>query len=131
MRGKLVQPPGCVKEQEAQAALVASDDEGASAAADPAEERYNVVYRNAQGRFVVGGAAARVFVQGVGAAFTVFLAGKAGTRLLASDEVSPHPFGLLLFCFVGAVFAEEIWKSAAHLLRTRTAQPGAAATNGG
>ena len=67
-------------------------------------------------------ASGKVFVQGVGAAFTVFLMGQAGMDLLVIGG-KPNAFGLLLFCFIGAVFAEEIWAAMRNLVKERTKRP--------
>lgn len=80
--------------------------------------------------YTVSGAPARVFVQGLGAAFTVFLAGESGVKLL-TDDGNTSAVGLLLACFVGAVFAQEIWRAANQVLVRRTSaetQPAAPAT---
>jgi hypothetical protein len=57
---------------------------------------------------------AKILVQGLGAAFTVFLS-QAGTLVFTTGG-KPNPYGLLLACFVGAVFAEEIWVQMAKLV---------------
>jgi hypothetical protein len=100
---------------------------GQALAAALADRRNTIVAEKAPGEFEVTGAAARVLVQGVGAAFTVFLGGQAGAILLASGS-RPNAYSLLLLCFIGAVFAEEIWDWAQVLLRTRTR---AQVSNGG
>lgn len=63
---------------------------------------------------------AKILVQGLGAAFSVFLGGQAGALILTTGGRT-NAFGLLLFCFVGAVFAEEIWKAMEALLKKRVA----------
>jgi len=86
-------------------------------------ERNNVVAVREGGLgYEITGAPARVLVQGVGAAFTVFLGGQAGTLLLASGS-RPNVYSLLLFCFLGAVFAEEIWGWAQRMLHGRLNSP--------
>jgi hypothetical protein len=94
----------------------------------PAERIYNVVYEDTPGHWVVGSAAARVLVQGMGAAFTVFLAGQAGVVLLAGNAEA-NPYGLMLLCFVGAVFADEIWSWAREMLSSMK-RPAPAPTSG-
>jgi hypothetical protein len=74
-------------------------------------------------------ATGRVFVQGLGAAFTVFLVGQAGMDLLSIGG-RPNAFGLLLFCFIGAVFAEEIWRAMNKLLTDKTQGGGAKGGSG-
>lgn len=68
--------------------------------------------------YVVSGAPAKVLVSGLGAAFTVFLAGKAGVQVFTEGGRTSST-GLLLACFVGAVFAEDIWRSASEALNSR------------
>ncbi|MDG2531824.1 hypothetical protein [Caulobacter endophyticus] len=62
-------------------------------------------------RIAVSEAPARVLVHGLGAAFTVFLFGQAGSRMFHEGGQTSY-LGLLATCFVGAVFAEDIWKRA-------------------
>ena len=80
------------------------------------ERRNTMVAPRSGGGFEVTGAPVRVLVQGVGAAFTVFLGGQAGSFLLTSGN-HPNAYSLLLMCFIGAVFAEEIWGWAQRLTR--------------
>lgn len=70
--------------------------------------------------YTISGAPARVVVHGLGAAFTVFLVGEAGVQLL-SDGGETSAVGLLLACFIGAVFAQDIWGTARETLKRRTA----------
>jgi hypothetical protein len=91
---------------------------------DDSMKEYRVVADKGDGRLGVSGAPARVLVQGVGAAFTVFLGGQAGAMLITTES-KPNVYSLLLLCFIGAVFAEEIWKWAQGMLRMRmAAKPG-------
>jgi hypothetical protein len=83
-------------------------------------KEYRVVADRGDGRLGVSGAPARVLVQGVGAAFTVFLGGQAGAMVITTES-KPNVYSLLLICFIGAVFAEEIWKWAQSLLQARLA----------
>ncbi|KQV58219.1 MULTISPECIES: hypothetical protein [unclassified Caulobacter] len=69
--------------------------------------------------YVISGAPAKVFVSGLGAAFTVFLAGKAGVQIF-TEGGRTSPTGLLLACFVGAVFAENIWRAVSDAVVKRT-----------
>jgi hypothetical protein len=64
---------------------------------------------------------AKILVQGLGAAFTVFLSQAA--TLLFTTGGKPNPYGLLLACFVGAVFAEEIWRQMEKLVANRFKEP--------
>ncbi len=57
-----------------------------------------------------------IVVQGAGAAVAVFLAFQAGA-LVFSGEPTVSPFPQLLFCFLGAVFAEEVWAWGRNALR--------------
>jgi hypothetical protein len=79
------------------------------------ENRSSIVVKDptAEGKneYIISGAPAKVMVQGLGAAFTTFLAGQAGVQILSTGERA-NAFSLLLACFIGAVFAEEIWKQA-------------------
>lgn len=87
-----------------------------------AEGRSNfVVERIEDGKreYVISGAPAKVMVSGLGAAFTVFLAGKAGVQIL-TEGGRTSPTGLLLACFVGAVFAENIWRAVSEAVAKRT-----------
>jgi hypothetical protein len=81
----------------------------------------------AEPEYMISGAPARVLVHGLGAAFTVFLGGQSTLKLLA-DEGQVSPKALLLACFIGAVFAEEIWAKAKETLDRKPAAPPA---NGG
>jgi hypothetical protein len=69
--------------------------------------------------YTISGAPARVVVHGLGAAFTVFLVGESGVQLL-TDGGQTSAVGLLLACFVGAVFAQDIWGAARETLKRRT-----------
>jgi hypothetical protein len=51
----------------------------------------------------------KIIVQGVGAAMVVFLAFQAGS-LVFSGQAANSPFPQLLFSFLGAVFAQEVWE---------------------
>jgi hypothetical protein len=50
----------------------------------------------------------KIIVQGAGAAMVVFLGFQAGALVFAG-KASDSPFPQLLFSFLGAVFAEEVW----------------------
>ncbi len=84
-----------------------------------------VVQRDRSGggtEFTISGAPAKVLVQGLGAAFTTFLAGQASVQILTTGGRT-NAYSLLLSCFVGAVFAEEIWKWARRYLPSDTPPP--------
>lgn len=57
----------------------------------------------------------KIIVQGVGAAMVVFLAFQAGS-LVFSGQAANSPFPQLLFSFLGAVFAQEVWEWGAGAL---------------
>lgn len=89
-----------------------------------------VVQRDRSGggtEFTISGAPAKVLVQGLGAAFTTFLAGQASVQILTTGGRT-NAYSLLLSCFVGAVFAEEIWRWARRYLPSDTPQPPAGNT---
>ena len=84
-----------------------------------------VVQRDRSGggtEFTISGAPAKVLVQGLGAAFTTFLAGQASVQILTTGGRT-NAYSLLLSCFVGAVFAEEIWRWARRYLPSDTPPP--------
>lgn len=66
-------------------------------------------------RVAVSGAPARVLVHGMGAAFTIFLLSECGARLF-NEGGQTNPIGMLAMGFIGAVFAEDIWKRAREVL---------------
>ncbi|MBI1682431.1 hypothetical protein [Caulobacter hibisci] len=66
-------------------------------------------------RVAVSGAPARVLVHGMGAAFTIFLLSECGARLF-NEGGQTNPIGMLAMGFIGAVFAEDIWKRAREIL---------------
>ncbi len=113
-----------IQAEEAEAKKVAVDADNALAALErrASEARTNFVVErieNGKREYVVSGAPAKVLVSGLGAAFTVFLAGKAGVQIF-TEGGRTSPTGLLLACFVGAVFAEQIWRAASDMVTKRT-----------
>lgn len=70
----------------------------------------------------MSGAPAKVFVQGLGAAFTAFLVGQTGAKFLM-DGSHVNAWSILLSCFLGAVFAEEIWAQAKGMLPKAAGAP--------
>jgi len=112
-------------ENDAKAAASKADTALAALDRQAAEGRSNfVVERVEDGKreYVISGAPAKVFVSGLGAAFTVFLAGKAGVQIF-TEGGRTSPTGLLLACFVGAVFAENIWRAVSDAMVKRTPPP--------
>lgn len=83
-------------------------------------DRNSIVVRrvraNGEVETVISGAPGKVFLQGLGAAFTSFLMAQASTKVL-SDGGRVSAWSILLACFLGAVFAEEIWAKAQQSLR--------------
>ena len=65
---------------------------------------------------VISGAAGKVFMQGLGAAFTAFLMAQASSKII-TDGGHVSAWSILLGCFAGAVFAEEIWAQALKILK--------------
>ncbi|NQE60406.1 hypothetical protein [Caulobacter sp. RHG1] len=117
-----------IQAEEAEAKKVAIDADNALAALErrASEARTNFVVErieNGKREYVVSGAPAKVLVSGLGAAFTVFLAGKAGVQIF-TEGGRTSPTGLLLACFVGAVFAEQIWRAASDMVNKRTTPAG-------
>ncbi|WP_297515228.1 hypothetical protein [uncultured Caulobacter sp.] len=120
------------KEEEQEATTLASvaDKEVAALERRALDDRSNFVVDrtsyNAAGEevheYVVSGAPAKVLVSGLGAAFTVFLAGKAGVKIF-TEGGQTSPTGLLLACFIGAVFAENIWASVSKSISERAPTP--------
>ena len=51
-----------------------------------------------------------VIVRGFSAAVVVFLAIRGGVAVINKGESNPDPLVLFLFCFIGAVFSDPIWK---------------------
>lgn len=103
-------------------------------------ERNNIIYTRSEyaidnqaglkvrERVAVSSAPARVLVHGMGAAFTVFLMGESGARFF-SDGGKTSPIGLVALCFIGAVFAEDIWRRA-HDFLGRQISPSSPPTGG-
>jgi hypothetical protein len=115
------------EEQEARAVATTADNGLAALERRATEGRSNFVVdrvtntpEGEKHEYVISGAPAKVLVSGLGAAFTVFLAGKAGVQIF-TDGGRTSPTGLLLACFVGAVFAENIWRSVSDTVNKRTA----------
>ncbi|THD57136.1 MAG: hypothetical protein E8A12_13890 [Phenylobacterium sp.] len=82
-------------------------------------DRNSIVVRrlraNGETETVISGAPGKVFLQGFGAAFTSFLMAQAGNKVI-SDGGHVSTWSILLGCFLGAVFAEEIWGKGLQLL---------------
>lgn len=96
---------------------------------DLIENRSSIVVKDPEAKghdeYIISGAPAKVMVQGLGAAFTTFLAGQASVQILSTGG-QVNAFSTLLACFIGAVFAEEIWKQARKWLPNGAGAPAAA-----
>lgn len=57
----------------------------------------------------ISASVALILIRGFSAAIVVFLTMRAGIAILNSGESNPSPMLLFLFCFIGAVFSEQIW----------------------